>query len=261
MHASLAWAFFAKKPAAWLVPICAMLSLMALERRWSVLRRAEFWVPALIPAGAILWWAAAAVRTHEGAHNLWVLLWTNVAGRFLHLDPTEGGGYSQGHVNYPGKYLVELPFYLAPWIFLFAAALRRAWRRAREPSGGAWRFAAAALLVPVFALSFASTGRGIYFAPALPACALLIGLWYAERSAEIDRFDRIMLAATLALVALFIVALFALTGVVAASESMLPSPAFLVIGALLAFPALAIARVQLRRRRAQPFMAWVFIAF
>jgi len=261
MHASLAWAFFAKGPAAWLVPICAVLSLMALERNWSALRSWEFWLPAVIPVGAILWWVAAAFRTRDGAHNLSMLLWSNVAGRFLRLDSVEGGAYSQGHANYPGKYLVELPFYLAPWIFLFAAALRRAWRRAREPSGSAWRFAAATCLVPVLALSFASTGRGIYVAPALPACALLIGLWYAERSTDTDRFDQAMLAATLALVALFVVLLFLLTGVLAASESMLPSSAFLMVGAFIALPALAIARLHLRARRARPFVTWVFIAF
>src|SRR5262249_37369151 len=105
-----------------------------------------------------------------------------------------------------------------------------------------------------------STGRGIYFAPALPACALLIGLWYAERSSDIDRFDRLMLAATLAFVALFVVVLFALTGIVATSEPMLPSSAFLIVGALLAFPALAIARIQLRGRRTRPFMTWLFIS-
>jgi 4-amino-4-deoxy-L-arabinose transferase-like glycosyltransferase len=261
MHASLAWAFFAKGPSALLVPVCGLLSVMALERKWSVLRSREFWLPALIPAAAILWWIGATVRTQDGAHSLSVLLWSNVAGRFLRLDSADGGAYSQGHVNYPGKYFAELPFYVAPWIFLFAAALRRAWYRAPERSGAAWRFATGTWLVPIIALSFASTGRGIYFAPALPACALLIGLWYAERSFGIDRFDRAMLAATLALMALFVSALFLMTGVVAAAEPMLPSSAFLIIGALVAFPALALAGMHLKGWRTRSFMTCLFVAF
>ena len=261
MNASLAWAFLAKGPAAWLVPVCALLALLVMERRWRVLRTAEFWLPVLIPTGAVLWWMAAAFRTPDGAHSLSVLLWANVAGRFTHLQSADAGGYSQGHRNFPGKYFVELPFYLAPWIFLFVAALRRAWHRAREPGGTAWRFALAVWLVPVLALSFASTARGIYFAPALPACALLIALWSAETASNRDRFDQVMLAATFVFVALFVVVLFVLTSVVASTEALLPSSAFLIIGALIALAVLVLSRVHWRLGRTRSFVACLFIAF
>lgn len=262
LQVALTWAFLAKGPAALLAPICGLLALLIIERKGSVLRSAGFWLPTVIPVAAVVSWIAAARTTTDGAHSLSVLLWSNVAGRFVHLDGAEAMPYSLGHHNYPGKYLVELPFYLAPWIFLFVAALNRAWHRVRDADGSAWRFSVVTLAGTALALSFASTARGIYFAPALPACALLIGLWYAESAQSPTRFDRAMLTATLGLVTVIGAVLIAVAALVASSEPVVPAPTFLLAcGAVVAAIALRVAHRHLRMHRPRSFVSWIFVAY
>jgi 4-amino-4-deoxy-L-arabinose transferase-like glycosyltransferase len=262
LQIALTWAFLAKGPAALLAPICALLVLLIIERKRPVLRSPGFWLPTIIPVAAVVSWIAAASNTTDGAHSLSVLLWSNVAGRVVHLNGADAMPYSLGHPNYPGKYLVELPFYLAPWIFLFVAALYRAWHRVRDADGSAWRFSVATLTGTVLALSFASTARGIYFAPALPACALLIGLWYAESAQTPNRLDRAMLTATFALVAVIFAALVAVAALVASSDSGRPASLYLLgCGAVLAVITLAVAHRHLRMHRPRSFVTWIFVAY
>jgi 4-amino-4-deoxy-L-arabinose transferase-like glycosyltransferase len=262
MHTALAWAFLAKGPAAWLVPVSAALSLIAFERNWSALKRWELWAPAVIPLGAILAWLLAARRAPGGMHDLAVLLWYNVAGRAVGLKELAAETYSQGHHNWPGKYFAEYPWYLAPWTLLFAAALRGAWFAARRPDARIWRFALCAWAVPLLALSFASTARGIYAAPTLPAAALLIGLWFAEAEARLDRFDRAMLAATYWLVAFLAFVLFAACVLVEVSAPSLWAHApVLLAGLVVTLTALLKARRYARQAAWRPFLAAVFGAF
>lgn len=184
MHAGLAIAFMAKGPAAWLVPVLAAAGLLIFEKNWRELRRWEIWIGLSIPAVVIASWLLAVARSANGGHALSVLLWQNVAGRVVTLQDADALAYSKGHRNWPGKYLVELPLYVLPWTLLFVAAARRAWTRMRAPDARAWRFAVCALVLPLIALSFAGTARGIYAAPLVPAAALLIGLWACEVLAQ-----------------------------------------------------------------------------
>jgi 4-amino-4-deoxy-L-arabinose transferase-like glycosyltransferase len=262
LHASLAWAFLAKGPGGLLTPICGVLALLILERKAAVLKSAALWLPSVLFVSVALVWIMAVSRTTEGTRSLSVLLWSNVAGRFVHLDATEASVYSLGHPNYPGKYLIELPFYLAPWIFLFVAAVRRAAFRVRQADGTNWRFVLATLAGTVLALSFSATARGIYFAPALTACALLIGLWYEESVFAALRFDRAMLGATFWLIVAFAIVLFLSAAIVEISESDRPSAlSLLAVGTLLCLVFLSLARHHLSAHRSRPFMTWLFLAY
>jgi 4-amino-4-deoxy-L-arabinose transferase-like glycosyltransferase len=221
MHAALAVGFLSKSAVAWMVPALAIPVLVLWERRWRELARWELYAGLVLQAAVILAWVAAVYRGPDGLEHLKVFFWNNLAGRFAHVDAPQGLQYTAGHRNSPGKYLIELPLYLWPWTLLVAAALRRAWRALRAtvasasaPAGsGATaelrpvRFALAAALPSLALLSMAATARNIYFAPALPGFALLLGWWTALESR--DRWDvwalrgtaYLMLAAILAFAA------------------------------------------------------------
>jgi 4-amino-4-deoxy-L-arabinose transferase-like glycosyltransferase len=255
MHAALAWAFLAKGPGAWLVPAIAAAGLTAFERSWRELVRWELWIPLLIPmslVGAWLLWVSGGA---DGAHDLAILLWYNVAGRVVALSAPDAVVYAQGHQNWPGKYLLQLPLYIAPWSFLFVASLRRAWFAVRAPSGRLWRFAVCACLAPLAILSFATTARGIYAAPALPAAAVLIGVWFAEYRASPDRFDRAMLRATFVLVATLAAVLLLASVLVAVAEPAARGLTFFfAVGMLAAITAFVFARGYLRSRMWESFL-------
>lgn len=197
MHAGLLMGFFSKNAIAWVVPGLALATWIVWERGWRECWRWELWAGFLLQAPFIVWWVAAVAAQPDGMHELRILFVDNLLGRFLPLASEEG--YSQGHRNYPGKYLIELPPYLAPWLFLAAVAARRAWTACREtsPTRGAWRFAVAIIIPNLLLLSVSTTARGIYLAPVMCGWALLIGLWCAERMATPDRLERLALWATL----------------------------------------------------------------
>ncbi len=182
MHAGAAVGFMAKSAPGWLVPGLALLTLIAWERRWSELARPELYAGFLLQAIVIGPWIVAVAHTAGGAESLRVLFWYNLAGRFTHIAAPPAYLYSAGHRNSPGKYFIELPFYLLPWTALAAVA---AWHardrvRLRDPTGTAWRFAVAASLPFLLLLSLAATARDIYAAPALPGVSLLVALEVSE---------------------------------------------------------------------------------
>ena len=203
LHAGLLVAFFAKGFAGWIVPLSAFASVVVLERRWRELARWELWagVPLLILAiGA---WVLRVAQLPDGTGLLRVLFWYNLVGRALAIDAPAEYRYAGGHLNWPGKYLVELPLYLLPWTPLALAAARRAWRRLRGPgaTGTAWRIAVGAIVPATLLLSLAATARGVYYGPPALGFALLIGLYVAEAGTALDRFDRACWRLTGALVA------------------------------------------------------------
>ena len=262
MHAGLACAFLAKGPAAWLVPVLASVSVLVIERKWRELRSWMFWAPAAISLGAISYWLLAVARAPDGAHALSVLLWENVAGRAMKLQNATAAAYAEGHRNYPLKYFVELPFYIAPWTFLFIAALRRAWRKVRTGNAQAWRFAMYTWALPFLALTFAHTARGIYAAPALLGVALLIAFWFTEAEPEMDRFERAMLKATFWFVSVIAFVLLACAAFMAITEPArtMSLPIFFT-GVGLTFAALICARRALPLGEWRAQLAWMFGAF
>jgi 4-amino-4-deoxy-L-arabinose transferase len=262
MHAALAWAFLAKGPGAWLVPSIAAAGVIAMERNWRELVRWELWVPLTIPLAVVAAWLWAVSRGPDGTHELAVLLWYNVAGRAIALHAPDAAAYAEGHTNWPGKYLVQLPLYVAPWSFLFVAAIRRAWSDMRGPNGRLWRLAVCACILPLLVLSFAATARGIYAAPALPAAALLIGLWFSEHRAALDRFERAMLLATYVLVAALAVVLVAASVLAVTAEPAARSRVlFSAISALVAAVAFVFAFRSLRSGTWPSYLATTWAGF
>jgi 4-amino-4-deoxy-L-arabinose transferase-like glycosyltransferase len=267
MHAALGAGFLCKSAVAWMVPAMAIVTLAIWEKRWRELLRWELYVGLLLQAAMILTWVWFVYAGTDGAAHLRVFFWNNLVGRFTRIDAPNDLQYAAAHRNSPGKYLMELPLYLAPWTLLVIAAARRAWRR-RAASLDDYRpvrFALAASLPPLAILSVAATARNIYFAPALPGVALLLAWWAREILESRDRWDVRALRATSALL-LFGAAVFtAVLGVIGADawDAMDSHAAFIVISAtgLLLAAALALrawkaASDQVRRAQWSLFLAY-----
>lgn len=179
MHAGALVAFMAKSAVGWMVPGLALLTLTLWERRWSEWLNWRLWFGAIVQLVVIGAWVTAVWRRQDGADDLRMLFWNNLAGRFTHIANGAAPNYAGAHVNWPGKYLVELPYYLFPWTLLLIAALQRAWRAVRGVTelGTAWRFAISSWLPLAVVLSSAATARDVYFAPALLGICITIALW------------------------------------------------------------------------------------
>jgi 4-amino-4-deoxy-L-arabinose transferase-like glycosyltransferase len=198
MHLGAAIGFMAKSAPGWLVPALSLLTLIVWERRWAELRRWELYAGFVLQVLIIGPWLLTVMRTAHGADALLTLFWHNVVGRFTRVASPAALDYTSGHHNFPGKYLFELPLYLLPWTLVSAAALVRAWRRARQPgpSGTPWRFALAASLPFLILLSLAATARDVYAAPALLGFGLLAGVWAHEAQRSPSAPDQLALRLT-----------------------------------------------------------------
>jgi len=191
MHAALGLGFLSKSAVAWMVPATALMSLAIWEKRWRELLRWELYLGLVLQAAMILTWVWFVYAGNDGPAHLKVFFWNNLVGRFTHVDAPNELQYAAAHRNSPGKYLIELPLYLAPWTLLVAAAGRRAWHR-RKTSFDDFRpvrFALAASVPSLLILSVAATARNIYLAPALPGVALLLAWWAREIIKGADRWD------------------------------------------------------------------------
>jgi 4-amino-4-deoxy-L-arabinose transferase-like glycosyltransferase len=248
MHAALGLGFLSKSAVAWMVPALAIAALIVWERRWRELLRWELYLGLMLQAAMIFAWIWSVYVGPDGAAHLKVFFWNNLIGRFTRIDAPDQFQYAAAHRNSPGKYLIELPLYLAPWTMLVIAALRRAWRQRGASVSGtrAVRFALAASLPPLVILSMAATARNIYVAPALPGVALLVAWWSQEISTAPDRWDLRALRATSALLLLGVAAFSAALGLIADdawntmnshAEFVLISAAGLIAGASLALRA------------------------
>jgi 4-amino-4-deoxy-L-arabinose transferase len=216
MHAALALGFLSKGAVAWMVPALTILTLVIWERRWRELFRWELYVGVGVQAAVILTWVWVVYRGNDGPAHLKILFWNNLVGRFAAIDAPPDLQYASAHRNSPGKYLIELPLYLAPWTLLAVAAARRAWRQRRilRHDHRAARFAICASLPPLLLLSLAATARNIYFAPALPGIALLIAWWAREILPAPDPWDVRALRATAALLLLGVAVFAAALGLI-----------------------------------------------
>lgn len=203
MHLFLAFGFLTKNVLAFVVPGLAWLTVVVWERRWRELLAWELLAPALIEVGMVVPWLTAVAGEADGAAYLTVFFRNNIVGRFT---PIEGVGYTESHPGWPGKYLVELPVYLFPWMLLMVAAAVAAWRRCRAgaaatdaPDDGSptpWRFAVGAVVPPLLLLSAAASMRDVYAGTLMPGCALLGGLWAAQALGRPTRLDLVMTKAT-----------------------------------------------------------------
>ena len=267
MHAALGLGFLCKSAIAWMVPAMAIVTLAVWEKRWRELFRWELYVGVVLQAAMILTWVGFVYAGTDGPAHLKVFFWNNLVGRFTHIDAPNDLQYAAGHRNFPGKYLIELPVYVAPWTLLAIAAARRAWRQ-RKASLDDYRpvrFALAASLPPLALLSVAATARNIYFAPALPGVALLLAWWAREIRRGPDRWDVRSLRATSALLLLGVAVFAAALGLIGADAwNTLSSPAqFIVISTIglvvavwLAIRAWTAARDQVQRAQCSLLLAY-----
>ena len=193
MHVAMAAAFMIKGIYGAIVPALTFLTFLVWEGRIRELKRQMLWWGLPLQLAIIGCWAALAAAHPGGREVLREVFVANSFGRFLPTGLAPAQNYLSGHHNWPGKYLAELPMYLLPWTFLATAAIRTAWHACRDPQEdrSAWRFALSCILPNALVLSVSATARDIYFAPLLPAFALMIALWMQRarrRSAAIDRF-------------------------------------------------------------------------
>jgi 4-amino-4-deoxy-L-arabinose transferase-like glycosyltransferase len=244
MHAALGIGFLCKSAIAWMVPAMAIVTLAIWEKRWRELLRWELYAGFLLQAAMILTWVAFVYAGTDGPAHLKVFFWNNLVGRFTRIDAPNDLQYAAAHRNSPGKYLIELPLYLAPWTLLVIAAARRAWQR-RTASFDDYRpvrFALAAALPPLALLSVAATARNIYFAPALPGVALLLGWWARDILHGPDRWDMRSLRATSVLLLLGVAVFAAALWAAGADTWSTSSSIGLIVAASLAIHAWAMAR-------------------
>jgi 4-amino-4-deoxy-L-arabinose transferase-like glycosyltransferase len=256
MHAALALGFLSKSAVAWMVPALTILTLVVWERRWRELIRWELYVGVAVQAAVILAWVWFVYRGNDGREHLKILFWNNLIGRFAAVDAPPDLQYASAHRNFPGKYLIELPLYLAPWTLLVVAAARRAWRQRQNSrhDNRAVRFAIAASLPPLLLLSLAATSRNIYFAPALPGIALLIAWWAREILPGPDPWDVRALRATAVLLLLGAAVFAAALGLIGVdSWSSIPEHATYVVISCIGL--LAAAYLSIRAWAAAPTQA------
>ena len=220
MHAALGVGFLCKSAVVWMVPSMALVALVIWEKRWRELWRWELYVGVALQAAIIFSWIWFVYIGTDGPAHLKVFFWNNLVGRFTRVDAPNDLQYASAHRNSPGKYLVELPLYLAPWTLLVMAAARRAWQQRRTPLDAyrPVRFALAASLPPLALLSVAATARNVYFAPALPGVALLLGWWARESLKNPSRWDIRALRATSAMLLLGVMIFIAALGLSAADS-------------------------------------------
>lgn len=246
MHAALAVGFLSKSAAAWMVPALAIVTLAIWERRWRELFRWELYAGLALQALVILTWVWFVYTGPDGPAHLKVFFWNNLVGRFTHIEAPRELQYATAHRNSPGKYLLELPMYLWPWTLLVAAAARRAFRQRRAGFDELRpvRFALASSLPALAVLSVAATARNIYWAPALPGVALLLGWWGREAAGGADRWDVRAVRGTAALLLFAVLAFAAALALVGVDswDSMSARSGFVVISTvgLLAAAALAV---------------------
>jgi 4-amino-4-deoxy-L-arabinose transferase-like glycosyltransferase len=264
MHAGAAFGFMAKSAPGWLVPALALGTLVIWERRWSELRRWELYAGVALEALMIGPWIAAVATSPGGTESLRILFWDNLAGRFTSLAASPGHEYAHGHLNWWGKYLVELPVYLLPWTLLAAAALARARREVRVratplhpvTSGTPWRFAVCAFLPFLVVLSLAATARDVYAAPAMLGFALLVALWASALRRDSARFDAACLGLTRWVIAGMAFGLAVLLALFAAAERDLSILAADLVVAISVVPLTLVAlRFAATLQRSQQYVA------
>jgi 4-amino-4-deoxy-L-arabinose transferase len=273
MSAGLAVAFYAKNVSGWMVPLLALLTWVAWQRRWRELLRWELWLAGLALLAVIVPWVVAIAQGPRGRDNLLAFFWWNLAGRFTDVGAPAEIAYARDHANSFGKYFIEAPINLLPWGLLAIAAGRRAWQVLRHDTAGhyagtqaAWQFAIASVVPGLMLLSFSSTARAVYAAPLLPGLALLLALWASGPLRSMDSVDRKLLSGTvLVTAALVAINLLLLPVLMRASElaqlPVLPTLALTVTGAILVLLLAWRAWRASSEFRLLPAIRWIYATF
>lgn len=210
MHAGALIAFFSKNVSGWMVPALALACLIGWERNWRELRRPELYAGFVLQLVPIAMWIAQVHARPDGSRVLEVLFVENTLGRFTSLGAAAGTNYTLGHRNWPGRYLVQLPFALLPWTFCIVGAMSALWQSMRRTPAlaVASRFAVSASLPFLLLLSCAATARDIYAAPAMIGLSTLVARWLTHEVTLMGTMDRFALTATRVTVAVMTTALF-----------------------------------------------------
>ena len=166
-----------------------VLYLLAAERGRAVRRLLPLAALALPPfAAAVLPWALALVHA-AGWNALRECLVGNTVGRFAVTEATRMYGHRQPFWYYLGPGAASL----LPWVLALPAMLRAGVWRAGVPRGGGEgsgcgkdraapvrRLLLATFGLGVLLLSVASTKRGLYLLPLLPAFAVCVAWWLED---------------------------------------------------------------------------------
>jgi 4-amino-4-deoxy-L-arabinose transferase-like glycosyltransferase len=265
MHIGALMGFMAKSAPGWIVPALTLLVLVAWERRWNELKRWQLWAGFILQLCVIGAWINAVWHEPQGATALRVLFWNNLAGRFTDIHATGALNYASAHKNWPGKYLVELPYYLFPWSLLIFAALHRAWSATRIAGvdGTPWRFAIAASVPFLLLLSVASTGRSIYVAPALLGFSVLVGLWVKSVGDESPSISplvfKLALSSTRWFVCVFVFLILASLALMALSETSGICIVAAIVIAIITF--IAVRRSVQQRHSLRSSLSWLYVAY
>ncbi|MBV8605633.1 MAG: glycosyltransferase family 39 protein [Pelomonas sp.] len=184
----------AKGPVSWVLPGMGLLVWAIWERRWRDIWRCIPWVRGLLLALliAVPWYGLAELRT-PGFLDYFIV------GEHFHrfLTPGwKGDLYGHAHEYKPGTIWVFALLALLPWTLL-APLAAWVWRKTPTPASGTpagalerslTRFLWLQALLP---LLFFTAARNIiwpYALPSLPLLALLLGRWFARRSATAERW-------------------------------------------------------------------------
>ncbi|MGE0113909.1 MAG: ArnT family glycosyltransferase [Steroidobacteraceae bacterium] len=268
MHAGAAAGFMAKSGPGWIVPGLALFGVIVWERHWRELRRWQLWAGAVLQAFVIGAWIHAVWQEPDGAAALRVFFWNNLAGRFADIHAAGALNYASSHKNWPGKYFVELPYYLFPWLLLVLAALRRAWGAIQIPgvAGTPWRFAVSASMPFLILLSVAATARDVYFTPVVLGLSMLVGLWFKELYTRADRFDILAVRGTGYFVTIFCVLLVAILTVLAVASrnnhyDVLSCAAGVIVIGVVTTIGLVYAKRARHLGMWSQWFGWIYIAF
>lgn len=263
MHAGAAMGFMAKSAPGWMAPALALGTIIVWERRWRELARWELYVGFILQALIIGTWVIAVTRAPQGTDALLALFWHNVVGRFTQISAPAGLDYTTGHRNSPGKYFIQLPVYLLPWTLLAAAALRRAWERARAagPAGTPWRFAVGSALPFLVVLSVAATARDIYSAPAVLGFGVLVALWLTDAQCSPTRFDERAIRWTRWLVAFIACAFAAVTAILAISSARMVWLVATLLVLVVSFTAVRLSAQAQSRGDLQSSFRWTYVSY
>ena len=171
---ALAFAFFgvamlSKGPLGLLLPGLVLVIWLGLDRRW--LRILELAPLSLISVAIFGLWFAANAEAMGWSKALYEFY----AQNFERFATSENRGHGQPWYYYLRNFWVDF----LPWSWLFPAAV---WWLYRNDRWEDRRIRIVALWFFIFLvfLSLAATKRQLYFLPAYPAAAVLLGIWLAD---------------------------------------------------------------------------------